>query len=111
MNRRDFLRRSALIAAGAVAADQLELIERLGWRRKFFAGWTPQPNTVGTKGLYRITSIESGFPVNGLSTITFGMGGAGRQGDVSFDAQWQPDISSRYKVGDWVHLSGSWIDD
>lgn len=40
MNRRDFLRRSALIAAGVVAADQLELLERLAHRR-VFAGWSP----------------------------------------------------------------------
>jgi hypothetical protein len=41
MNRRDFLRRSALITAGVVAADQLELVERLGWTRKLFPGWRP----------------------------------------------------------------------
>ena len=35
MNRRDFLRRSALVAAGAVAADQVELLERLTHRRVF----------------------------------------------------------------------------
>lgn len=40
MNRRDFLGRVSLIAAGAVAADQLELIERLGWKRKLFPGWS-----------------------------------------------------------------------
>lgn len=33
MNRRDFLRRSTLIAAGVVAADQIELLERLAPRR------------------------------------------------------------------------------
>lgn len=33
MNRRDFLRRSALIAVGVVAADQIELLERLAPRR------------------------------------------------------------------------------
>ena len=36
MDRRQFLQRSAILAAGAIAADQLELIERLGWRRTIF---------------------------------------------------------------------------
>lgn len=40
MNRREFFRRAALIAAGVVAADQVELLERLG-HRKVFAGWAP----------------------------------------------------------------------
>lgn len=35
MNRRDWLRRAALIATGAVAADQLELLERLTSPRVF----------------------------------------------------------------------------
>jgi len=40
MNRRDFLRRSAVVATGAVAADQLEILEKLGgWARKFFPGF------------------------------------------------------------------------
>lgn len=37
MNRRDFLRRSSLIAAGVVAADQLEILERVG--RRVFPGF------------------------------------------------------------------------
>lgn len=40
MNRRAFFRNASLLAAGAVAADQLELVERLGWKRRFFAGWS-----------------------------------------------------------------------
>ena len=40
MNRREFLKHAGLIAAGAVAADQLELLDRLGWRRRFFPGFT-----------------------------------------------------------------------
>ena len=35
MNRRDFLRRAAVVAAGAIAADQLEILERLAPRRLF----------------------------------------------------------------------------
>lgn len=37
MNRRIFLRNSALIASGAIAADQLDLLERL-MHKKVFAG-------------------------------------------------------------------------
>lgn len=48
MNRRDFLRRAALLAAGTVAADQLELVERLGWTRRLFPGWTRGPIPVPT---------------------------------------------------------------
>lgn len=36
MQRREFLRRVGLIAAGAVAADQLDVLDRLGWKRRFF---------------------------------------------------------------------------
>ena len=39
MQRREFFRRSALVAAGVVAADQLDLLDRLGWTRKMFAAW------------------------------------------------------------------------
>lgn len=42
MNRRDFLKRLGLATAGIVTADQLEIIERLGWKRRFFQGFTPQ---------------------------------------------------------------------
>jgi len=37
MNRRDFFRRAAAIAAGVVAADQFEILERLN-HRKVFSG-------------------------------------------------------------------------
>jgi len=36
MNRRDFLRRSAILTAGVVAVDQLEILDRLGWTRSLF---------------------------------------------------------------------------
>lgn len=43
MDRRTFLRRSALIATGVVAADQLHLLEMLAPKR-LWAGWTaPAP--------------------------------------------------------------------
>ena len=36
MDRREWLRNAALIASGIVAADQLEILEKLNWKRKFF---------------------------------------------------------------------------
>lgn len=36
MNRREWLRNASIIVAGAVAADQIEIIDRLSWRRRFF---------------------------------------------------------------------------
>lgn len=38
IDRREFLRRSGLIAAGVVAADQLELLERLMHKKVFTTG-------------------------------------------------------------------------
>jgi hypothetical protein len=37
MNRLQFLKRCAVIAGGLVAADQIELLERLTWKRRFFS--------------------------------------------------------------------------
>lgn len=45
MNRRDFLRNAAIIAAGAIAADQLELLERLAPRRLYWPGADFGPQT------------------------------------------------------------------
>lgn len=52
MNRRDFFRRSALLSAGIVAANQLELIDRLTWKRSLFPGAT----FTKRNGLYIATS-------------------------------------------------------
>ncbi len=38
MDRRRFLRNAVLLAAGTVAADQLDLLERLNWKRTLFLG-------------------------------------------------------------------------
>ena len=46
MNRREWLRNAAILAGGALAADQVELIERLTPRR-LFAGWTPPATRSG----------------------------------------------------------------
>jgi hypothetical protein len=47
MDRRSFLRAAGLVAAGVVAGDQLELLERLTHRRRFFPGWSPMPTLYG----------------------------------------------------------------
>jgi hypothetical protein len=46
MDRRTFLRRSALVASGLVAADQLDLLARLGWVRRFFPSVAVDRGTV-----------------------------------------------------------------
>lgn len=76
MNRRDFLRRAALVAAGAVAADQLELVERLGWRRRFFPGWSRSPDAYM---MYRGVKID-GYTVRsgGIVTVEFHLPPIGR---------------------------------
>jgi hypothetical protein len=107
MNRRDFLRRAALIAAGAVAADQLDLIERLGWRRKLFPGWTAPSNH---EGRYLITRMEQSFYPDRMSTVTIDMRGEGRAFSVTADAAAAHPALSRFLVGDWVQLSGSFLD-
>lgn len=47
MNRRTFLRRASLVAAGAIAVDQLDLVERIGWVRKTFPAWGRVPTLWG----------------------------------------------------------------
>jgi hypothetical protein len=50
MDRRTFLRRSAIVATGAVAADEIELLEKLGdWTRRFFpsAAFVPDASPFG----------------------------------------------------------------
>jgi hypothetical protein len=37
------LRRASGYKTGAVAADQLEILDRLGWVRSLFAGWGTRP--------------------------------------------------------------------
>jgi hypothetical protein len=56
MDRRQFLRRAALVASGAVAADQLELLDRLGWVRRWFAGWRAPAD-----GWVRVEGADSGM--------------------------------------------------
>lgn len=41
IDRRTFLRNSSLIAAGVVAAGQLDLLERMTWTRRLWPGWSP----------------------------------------------------------------------
>jgi hypothetical protein len=61
MHRREFLRRSALIAAGVVAADQIDLLEMLAPRRLFALGEMPGYNRglTGVLECYTSTSVHS----------------------------------------------------
>jgi hypothetical protein len=43
MDRRAFLRRASLVAAGTVAADQLDILDRLGCVRSLFPGFGAWP--------------------------------------------------------------------
>lgn len=45
--RRNFLRGAALVAAGLMAADQLELVERLTHTRRLFPAWPGMPTLYG----------------------------------------------------------------
>jgi hypothetical protein len=51
MNRRGFLERAAQLLALGIAGDQLELVERLTWRRRFFPS-AAIPSTAITPGYY-----------------------------------------------------------
>jgi hypothetical protein len=52
MDRRAFLRRSAVVAGGVVAADQVELLEKLGgWVRRFFPSAAVAPSPFGQSTL------------------------------------------------------------
>lgn len=46
MNRRDWLKNAALLVAAGVAADQLELLDRLQ-PRSLFAAWSAMPTIYG----------------------------------------------------------------
>jgi hypothetical protein len=56
LDRRSFLRRAALVAGGVVAADQLEILDRLGWVRSLFPGWRAT-----TSGRALLTLAEQPF--------------------------------------------------
>lgn len=46
MDRRQFLRNASMLAAGVVAADQLDVLDRLLWEpKRLWTGWTP-PNSL-----------------------------------------------------------------
>lgn len=81
MNRREWLRNATLIAAGAVALDQLEVLERLAPRRLYFAGWRA--------------------PWHGLVTVDRSIKADNWQNFHSIQAA----IDSREKVGGTVRLA------
>ncbi len=67
MDRRLFLRNSALIAAGAVALDQLEILDRLNWKRTLHPGADIRP--VWVKGKARYDSSRGVFLLDSHSRI------------------------------------------
>jgi hypothetical protein len=68
MDRRRFFRNSAILAAGLVAADQLELLDRLGWERKLFSGWRPDPRYLRA----RVVSWKKEFHTGAVDVILEG---------------------------------------
>lgn len=63
MDRREFLKRAGLIASGAVAADQLGLLEQLLAKGRSMVGWTRPPAITvgGVRYLYK--SYTLGFQI------------------------------------------------
>jgi hypothetical protein len=60
MSRRAFLTRSAILAAGVVAVDQLELVDRLGWTRRFFPS-APMHLTLWGDGIHDDTQAFGAY--------------------------------------------------
>lgn len=58
MDRRGFLRRMGLVATGVVAADQIDLLDRLGWSRKYF----PSADLNAAAKARHDAMMERGFP-------------------------------------------------
>lgn len=58
MDRRDFLAKCALIAAGSIAADQLDILDRLFWRRKSFPSAALVRPVTATEVLARIEEVN-----------------------------------------------------
>jgi hypothetical protein len=62
MKRRDFLQRAASLVALGVAADQLELLERLAHTRTVFPGWRAPSLSPALKLL---NGFQHGYTVSG----------------------------------------------
>lgn len=95
MNRRLFLRHAALLTASVVAADQMDIVERLGWTRRLFAGWRGIPTLYG----------------DGIHDDTDGMRALLMGGDV-WDARTRRRLTGmaeveggRYRVTDTINLT------
>lgn len=62
MNRRDFFKKASIVAAGIVAADQLEILDRLGWTRKLFpSAAILEEEAIGPYGIFY---YKAGFLVS-----------------------------------------------
>jgi hypothetical protein len=91
MNRRDFLQRAALVAAGTVAVDQLGLLDRLGWKRRFFGGWSPE-YTVYRNVKYTALTVEP----DGLVTMEYAL-------------PTEPIIGARYTPDIWAQPTITYV--
>ena len=100
MNRRDFLRRAALVATGAIVADKLELLEML-------APWRLFPSIGLTEATFSFTQANARYQLNGYRTV--GELAKIFKGSTSklYEAlarrvdeyEWRPEIESLYLTG------------
>lgn len=105
MDRRAFLRNSALITSGVVAADQLELLDRLGWVRRFFPsaaiGRTLDATShiVRVDGGYDSVCLPAAMP--GIEIVVVNHGAAplrvfGRESPAPLNARLEPASVEQY---------------
>jgi len=109
MNRRDFLRRAAIVATGAIAADQLELLERLTHRRRFFPAADVSPFGRSTAEDVITAQDQHGRTWTGIITR---VDAERRTIDVDFRGGFHPSINSSdtifgssvdgFRVGDLI---------
>lgn len=55
LSRREFVRGAALVAAGVIAADQLEILDRIA-PRSLFGGWSPESSLFPELPMMRVYS-------------------------------------------------------
>lgn len=97
ISRRDFLRRSSLIAAAVVAADQLELLERLSSHRVFTTGGYEPVMTL--QSAYGCAPTPEGY-ITGLFSFSPGTRILGvRNGG----AQWTATVTRSDRSGIYVN--------
>lgn len=91
MNRRLFLRNAAILAAGAVAADQLDLLDRIGWQRTLFPG-ADFGRKVLPPGEYIAQVLSVDLETSGRIVMTMQYGSAQRGSSRLFRPMEGPEI-------------------